>query len=130
MYKRFMTWKIPGVKIEASFEGITQSATTDEEGYYEFRMELPRPVKGDHSRHKIQIQLANKTTKNQKPPVVYSQVFIPSEQVEFIVISDTDDTIVPTGATRLWQMLKTTFLKNAQTRVPFSGVMAIFVHYF
>jgi phosphatidate phosphatase APP1 len=53
-------------------------------------------------------------------------VFVPSENVEFGVISDIDDTIVPTGATRFWEMLKTTFLGNAQTRVPFPGVAAFY----
>lgn len=46
MYKRFMTWKISGAKVEASFEGITKTATTDSEGYFEFRMELPQPISG------------------------------------------------------------------------------------
>jgi phosphatidate phosphatase APP1 len=58
------------------------------------------------------------------PPVVYSNVFVPSENVEFGVISDIDDTVVPTGATRQLEMLNTTFLGNVQTRVPFPGVAA------
>jgi phosphatidate phosphatase APP1 len=46
--------------------------------------------------------------------------------VEFGVISDIDDTVVPTGATRFWEMLKTTFTGNAHTRVPFPGVAAFY----
>jgi phosphatidate phosphatase APP1 len=126
MYKRFMTWKIPEARVEASFDGITKSATTDEEGYFEFRMELPQPIRGHNPWQKIRIELVDKVVKNQKPQVVYSHVFVPSENVEFGVISDIDDTIVPTGATRLWEMLKTTFLGNAQTRVPFPGVAAFY----
>jgi phosphatidate phosphatase APP1 len=126
MYKRFMTWTIPEARVEASFQSITQSATTDEEGYFEFRMELPQPIKGDNPWQEIRIELVDNVIKNQKPPVVYSHVFVPPENVEFGVISDIDDTIVPTGATSLWEMLKTTFLGNAQTRVPFPGVAAFY----
>lgn len=126
MYKRFMTWEIPQATVEASFNGITQLATTDDEGYYEFKMELKHPLKSHNPWQKIQLELIEKVVKNQKPQVVYCNVFVPSEHVEFGVISDIDDTIVPTGATRLWEMLKTTFLGNAQTRVPFPGVAAFY----
>jgi phosphatidate phosphatase APP1 len=126
MYKRFMTWEIPDAKVEATFDGITKTATTDEEGYFEFRMVLPVPIRGPNPWHKIRLELADMVVKNRKPPVVYSNVFVPSQNVEFGVISDIDDTVVPTGATRLWEMLKTTFLGNAQTRVPFPGVAAFY----
>jgi len=126
MYKRFMTWEIPEVKLEATFTDNTQLATTDEEGYYAFRMELKQSIKSKNPWQKVRLELIEKVVKNQKPPVVYCNVFVPSDQVEFGVISDIDDTIVPTGATRLWEMLKTTFLGNAQTRVPFPGVAAFY----
>jgi phosphatidate phosphatase APP1 len=126
MYKRFMTWKIPNSRVEASFEGITQSSTTDEEGYFEFRMELPQPIKGQNPWQKIRLELLDRVHKKQIPPVVYSHVFVPSENVEFGVISDIDDTVVPTGATRMWEMVKTTFMGNAYTRVPFPGVAAFY----
>lgn len=126
MYKRFMTLEIPEASVEASFDGITKSTTTDEEGYFEFRMELPQPLKDHNPWQKVRIELADKVVKNQEPPVVYNKVFVPSENVEFGVISDIDDTIVPTGSTRFWEMLKTTFLGNAQTRVPFPGVAAFY----
>jgi phosphatidate phosphatase APP1 len=53
-------------------------------------------------------------------------VFLPSEHLEYGIISDIDDTIVPTGATRLWEMIKTTFLGNAYSRIPFPGVSAFY----
>ncbi len=126
MYKRFMTWKISNVRVEASFEGIKKTVATDTEGYFEFRMELPQPIKSDHLWQKVRLELLDTVIQSQKPPVVYCNVFVPSEHVEFGVISDIDDTIVPTGATRVWEMLKTTFLGNAQTRVPFPGVAAFY----
>ena len=126
MYKRFMTWQIPEVMVEASFNGITQSATTDDKGYYEFRMELPDPITDPNPWQNVEVKLASRVIKNQSPPVVHCHLFVPSENAEFGVISDIDDTIVPTGATRLWEMLKTTFLGNAHTRIPFPGVAAFY----
>jgi phosphatidate phosphatase APP1 len=126
MYKRFMAWKIPEARVEASFNGITKTATTDEEGYYEFRMDLPQPLSDHNPWQKVRLELVNQMVKNQEPPVAYGHLFVPPENVEFGVISDIDDTIVPTGATRMWEMLKTTFLGNAQTRVPFPGVAAFY----
>ncbi|WP_372633658.1 App1 family protein [Fodinibius sp.] len=126
MYKRFMTWEIPDARVEATFDGITNSATTDDEGYFEFRIELPQPIISQNPWQKVRLVLADKVINGQKPPVVYNDVYIPSENVGFGVISDIDDTIVPTGATKLWDMLKTTFLGNAHTRVPFPGVAAFY----
>ncbi|REL37951.1 DUF2183 domain-containing protein [Rhodohalobacter sp. SW132] len=126
MYKRFMTWKIPDARLEASFDGVSKSVLSDEKGYYEFRMELSQPLRGHNPWQKVQVELVDKVVKNQKSPVVYSDLFVPPEDVEFGVISDIDDTIVPTGATRVWEMMKTTFLGNAQTRVPFPGVAAFY----
>ncbi len=126
MYKRFMTLKIPGVRVEARFGGFAQVATTDAEGYCEFRMVLPQPVSGRNMWQQVQLSLLDEVVKGQAAPVVHAQVFVPSAAVEFGVISDIDDTVVPTGATRLWEMLKTTFLGNAYTRVPFPGVAAFY----
>ena len=121
-----MSWEISEAKVEASFEGITKTAITDSEGYFEIRMELPQPIKGENRWQKIRVELVDQVVKNQKPSVAYSHVFVPSEHVEFGIISDIDDTIVPTGATKMWAMVKTTFLGNAMTRVPFPGVAAFY----
>jgi phosphatidate phosphatase APP1 len=126
MYKRFVTWTIPNVRVEASFQSITQTATTDEEGYFEFRIKLPQPIIGNKAWKRIRLELLDIVVRNQIPPVAYGHVFVPSENVEFGVISDIDDTVVPTGATRFWEMLKTTFTGNAHTRVPFPGVAAFY----
>jgi hypothetical protein len=59
------------------FDGITKSATTDEEGYFEFRMELPQPIRGHNPWQKIRLELVDKVVKNQKPPVVYAMCLFP-----------------------------------------------------
>lgn len=126
MYKRFMTLKIPGATVRAMYHGNTYTATTDEEGYFEFRMKLPQPIASRKLWHEIELKMADEWIVKLQPEEVSAQVFVPSERVEFGVISDIDDTVVPTGATRLWEMFKTTFMGNAHTRVPFPGVAAFY----
>jgi phosphatidate phosphatase APP1 len=126
MYKRFMSWKIPGVRIHAEFMGQEQTVLSDDQGYFEVRMRSELPFEVEHPWQEIRLRLVDKVVRNQAEVKAGNLVFIPSGHVEYGVISDIDDTIVPTGATRLWEMLKTTFLGNAHTRLPFAGVSAFY----
>ncbi|WP_228527821.1 App1 family protein [Pararhodonellum marinum] len=126
MYKRFATWEIPGVKVKASFGSHEMVVTTDPEGYFEVRMPIENLVDASGPWHFVHLTLLDQVIKNQGEVTATNSIFIPSTQVEYGVISDIDDTIVPTGATRLWEMLKTTFLHNAHTRLPFPGVAAFY----
>lgn len=126
MYKRFMTWEIPYVSVKASTGHVTESAKTDEEGYFQFRILNPWNEKPATHWQEVQLELTDTVIRNQGEVTAVNRVFVVSENVEFGVISDIDDTIVPTGATRMWEMIKTTFLKNAHTRIPFPGVSAFY----
>ncbi|EKB47799.1 App1 family protein [Cecembia lonarensis] len=122
MYKRFMSWEIPNVRVKAEFQGFRQIATTDEEGYFEIQLQSQSPFHLDSTWQEVKLELLDQVVKNQGTVRTNNKVFIPLDPMGFGVISDIDDTIVPTGATRLWTMLKTTFLGNAHTRLPFPGV--------
>lgn len=126
MIRRFRTVVIPGVKISAKFQGQSFFATTNEEGYFEFSIRLPPSSEEFQGKVKIQLTLIEKVIKNQKEVSSIAEVFIPKQEANYGVISDIDDTIIPTGAMRLSEMLKTTFAKNAYTRVPFTGVSALY----
>ncbi|MCH7413435.1 DUF2183 domain-containing protein [Belliella sp. R4-6] len=126
MYKRFMTWEIPNVTIKATLDGQEWLATTDDEGYFEFEIKNHSFPKTDNSWQKVKLELLDKIIPNQGIVQSTALVFIPTKLVEYGVISDIDDTIVPTGATRIWEMLKTTFFGNAHSRIPFEGVSAFY----
>ena len=127
MYKRFGSIEISNVKVEASFGGFTQIATTNEEGYFEFHFNLNEPIIISTPWQEIKLELIDKVLKKQKTPVIaINKIYVSSENVRFGIISDIDDTIVPTGTARLWEMLKTTFLGNAYSRIPFPGVSAFY----
>ncbi|RPA67376.1 DUF2183 domain-containing protein [Cyclobacteriaceae bacterium YHN15] len=126
MYKRFMTWEIPGVRIKATFYGNEVMAITDNEGYAEFRMSVPNSLPISNIWQEVHLEILNEIIPKQGKVHAVNKVLMPSDRLEYGIISDIDDTIVPTGATRIWEMIKTTFLGNAYSRIPFPGVSAFY----
>lgn len=126
MYKRFMTWEIPNVMVKASFHGNVAMASSDEEGYVEFRIPVPPDCNFSNQWPEVELELLDKVIPNQSKVTAINKVFMASAHLEYGIISDIDDTIVPTGATRLWEMVKTTFLGNAHSRIPFPGVSGFY----
>ncbi|WP_297338125.1 phosphatase domain-containing protein [Algoriphagus sp.] len=124
MRKRFFTIVIPEEKVLAKWGEKTFATETDEEGYFEIRIH-PRAIP-EAGWHSIFLSLERGVLKKQAEVTAEGVIFIPTPQADFGVISDIDDTIVPTGAQRLWDMLKTTFAKNAHSRIPFPGVSAFY----
>lgn len=126
MYKRFMTWEIPHVRVKATFYENEVIALSDEEGYAEFRIPVPASCTFTNQWEEVHLELLDKVIPKQGQVTALNKIFMPSEHLEYGIISDIDDTIVPTGATRLWEMIKTTFLGNAYSRIPFPGVSAFY----
>ncbi|MBS9522445.1 DUF2183 domain-containing protein [Litoribacter alkaliphilus] len=122
MYKRFMSWKIPNVRVRASFAGDVQTVVTDEEGYFEFKLSPKETIEEVGDVRKVQLELLDEVVRRQGKVTAQGKVFIPPSTAEFGIISDIDDTIVPTGATRWYAMFQATFFHNALTRLPFPGV--------
>lgn len=122
MYKRFASWELPGLRVKAMFQGEEVTVLTDDEGYFEVYLRKSEGWKLTHFWNQVELTLVDNPLKNGSLVQAQNPVFIPYENCDFGVISDIDDTIVPTGATRLWEMLKTTFFGNAHTRLPFEGV--------
>ena len=126
MLKRFLSFKISGVRIKAEYGGIEQTVITDEEGYFEFRLKPKYPLTKTSSWQKVGLTLIDHIVPHQPQVKAEGLIYIPDDGVSYGIISNIDDTIVSTGATRLWEMFKTTFFHNAHTRVPFPGVSAFY----
>lgn len=126
MYKRFMTWEIPFVRVEATFNGFSETTFTDEEGYFRFNTKNNGDDFITAPWIDIQLELVDQVLKKNERVHAVSRVYVASPGAECGIISDIDDTIVPTGATRVREMLKTTFFRNAHSRVPFPGVAAFY----
>ncbi len=126
MYKRFMTWEIPFVRVSAAFDNISVTTVTDEEGYFTFHLSIGNDIKVRMPWQNILLTLEDEIVKNSDKVQAVSRVYVASDDSEYGIISDIDDTIVPTGSTRVREMLKTTFFHNAHSRVPFPGVVAFY----
>lgn len=126
MYKRFMTWKIPHARIKATFDGEEQITTTDQEGYFEFRLKPRHDLYKEEPWQHVALELIDEVVPRRKEVTAQGMVFIPQTTSDFGIVSDIDDTIVPTGATRLLAMLKATFFNNALSRLPFPGIAAFY----
>jgi len=122
MYKRFFTWEIPDVRIKAFLQGKSETALTDSEGYFQVSLKPESQIKLNTPWQEVHLELMDTVVKNQDTVQAVNRVVIPGENARFGIISDIDDTIVPTGATRIFEMLKNTFLRNAHSRIPFPGV--------
>ena len=111
MVRRFLTYEMPGVEVEARLGTTTATAETDEEGY--FRLHLP----GTSASGWI-----TATLEAERAAPAAAEVLIPPATSRLVIISDIDDTILPTGANRTATVLRTTLLGNARTRAPFPGI--------
>jgi phosphatidate phosphatase APP1 len=121
MRKRFLTIVFPGVDLEAEFQGKTVQVTTDEEGYFEFKLQLDGEeiTEGWHT---VKLRLLHDLLGRSTEVVALGEVYFAAQNADFGIISDIDDTVVSTGAMRKWEMIKVTFSQNAHTRIPFAGV--------
>ncbi|HET6568422.1 MAG TPA: phosphatase domain-containing protein [Rhodothermales bacterium] len=126
MYHRFTTREITGVRVRAWFEGAVEDAISDEEGYCHFRLEPKRMLPQGDVWHDVSLELVGAEGMDVGSVRATGCVLVPPVGSEFGVISDMDDTVLRTGVTKRWAMLKTTFLHNAHTRLPFKGVAGFY----
>ncbi|WP_035455191.1 App1 family protein [Algoriphagus terrigena] len=121
MRRRFFTIVFPGVDVEAEFQGKSIQVTTDEEGYFEIKLQVG-VAEIPEGWHPVRLRLLHDLLGRATEVVALGEVYFPAPNADYGIISDIDDTILTTGAARLWEMLKVTFTQNAHTRIPFAGV--------
>lgn len=126
MYKRFESNEIPGARVQADFYGEKLETTTDEEGYFHFRLSVPAHIDSRLTAHPVHFRLLDKIGNNKGPVLADSFIHIPQEKSDYGIISDIDDTVLQTSATSFIRMIQQTFLYNARTRLPFKGVAAFY----
>ncbi|WP_052351691.1 App1 family protein, partial [Deinococcus pimensis] len=117
--RRFNSREVSGATVRGTLGGAVASTLTDDEGYFtlEFRPEAPLTP----GWHDAVLELPGRDATATAPVRIV-------DGADFGVISDLDDTVVVTGATKLWQMLATVLFANAHTRLPFPGVSALYRH--
>ena len=125
MYHAWQTDEVTGCRIAAELAGARQTATTDEEGYFEFRFRPDAPL--DRGQwHGVTLSLPPQAIRQPGPVSETAHALVPHADAGFGVISDMDDTVIRSHATNVWKIARLTLLKNARTRLPFEGVSAFY----
>lgn len=126
MYKRFSSYEIAGARLKVTFNHTETTLTSDEDGYFESTITFDQPLPPEELWHHPLIELLDSPVRSDRPVQVRSRVMTPPSTARFGVISDIDDTIIPTHAKSLLKSAYTTFLNSAHTRLPFEGVAAFY----
>lgn len=121
MYRRFESDEVPGVDVEITFGETRTRVTTDDEGYFEARLR-PEGAGAAAEWQEVALRLVD----GPGPARAVARVRVPRPDAAFGVISDVDDTVLRTGAASLATLVRSTFLHNARTRLPFKGAAALY----
>jgi phosphatidate phosphatase APP1 len=125
MFHRFESDEVPGALVAArAGAGGEARVRSDEEGYFQFVLDLPRPLDDPRVWEPVDLELLEPAAPAGVPHAT-GQVLVPRDP-EYAVVSDLDDTVLRSHATSLWQMAKLTLLHNAHTRLPFEGVAGFY----
>lgn len=122
LFRLFLRRGVRDAVLTARFDGTEQELATDSHGYFRVQMHLPHPPPANRLWHDIEIELCRPTA----GVVARGEVFVPPEAARFVVISDIDDTIMYTGVANKLKMFWRLFLAEAESRVAFPGVAALY----
>jgi phosphatidate phosphatase APP1 len=126
MLRRFESDEVPGARIRVRIAGATQELVTDAEGYFDTWITPREALHADKLWHEVAIELLAPRSPVHASPTAIGRVLVPPATAKLGVISDLDDTVVQTGATDPRAMLRSVFLSNARTRLPFPGVATLY----
>jgi len=113
--RRFLTYEMPDVAVRVRMGTAVAATRTDGEGY--FRVDMPGPSATGWVSAGVEVERA---------ALVAAEILVPPPTSRFLVVSDIDDTILPTGANRTTTVIRTTLLGNARTRAPFTGIAELY----
>jgi phosphatidate phosphatase APP1 len=119
--RRLSRHSLPGVTVTARFCGTTETVATDPDGYFRVHLRPGVPPSSDTLWHGLDLRLDGS-----EPVVARGEVYVPPPRSRFVVISDIDDTIMLTGVANKLGMLWRLFVADAQSRVAFPGVAALY----
>jgi phosphatidate phosphatase APP1 len=126
MARRFSSEEIPGAQLRIHFLGQTYDTTSDSEGYFYFHFtpvgELPP---GEHWLE-AEVELISSPVPAMQAVKSKALIYRPSREAEFGIISDIDDTVIESFATRRVKMFRHLIVNNARTRMQFEGVSAFY----
>jgi phosphatidate phosphatase APP1 len=122
MFRHLESDEVSGARLRIRIAQTERHAFTDEEGFYRAWLMPGRPLPSTGLWHVVDVEVLEPLHPQADSVTTSGLVLVPPDTARFGVISDLDDTVIRTDATRLLTMIRRTFLQNARTRLPFAGV--------
>jgi phosphatidate phosphatase APP1 len=120
--RRLDSDEIAGETVTVRYQEQEQQVMTDEEGYYHVEFPVEQHCHGGI----LWLTASARTGEAGREIQAVHDIMLPPLNAKFGIISDLDDTVIHTGITSLLLAAKLTFLENAITRKPLSGVAALY----
>jgi len=127
--RRFETDEIPNADVRITCANQTFECQTDEEGFFILDSKWKAPgKKTTNNRLDVKVELLYPTKLNSKKVKAKGEIYMPSKNADYGIITDIDDTILQTHVTSLFKlkMLYATIFKNAHQRLPMEGMVKLF----
>ena len=132
-FKRFETDEMPNAKVRLTVNNQTFEAITDEEGYFTFDEKWhTAPQKNAKNRwFPANLKLVEASHKEQPSIAAKGEIYYPSYNADYGIITDMDDTVLQTHVTSLFRlkMLYATFIQDGSQRLPMEGIVDLFQAY-
>jgi phosphatidate phosphatase APP1 len=141
MYRRFESDEVPGARVEVRAAGpghgqyARREVVADDEGFFEAVLpsldSAPSPASLPSESlaplwRAVELKLIHPQPLDRAQVLARGESLVPPPEAQLAVISDIDDTVVRTEATRVLRMARLVFFGNARTRLPFPGAAALY----
>ncbi len=128
IYTHAQSARVPHACLVARFQGVEKTVTADENGYFEVKFEPQEPLAEHRLWHTVELHLVEPIPEAQSryPIKCTGQVLIPADTARYAIISNIDNTILPSDRAELRNMARNTFLRNPHNRQPFPGEAALY----
>jgi len=128
-FLRFETDELPGATLDVRLAGRESTAVTvvtNEEGFFRAELTPDPPASVDGVVVDLRVRLLSPSAPAGGATDVAARAMLAGPDTRFVLLSDLDDTVLVTQATRPWRVLRDAMFGNARTRRAFAGVAALY----
>lgn len=120
--RRLSRFGLSEVTVTARVAGTERSFTTDRDGYFQVEMRPEEPLDPEASWLRVHLEASRRG----ETATAEGMVYVTPPSARLLVISDIDDTVMHTGVANKAKMLWRLFVQDAESRVAFPGVAALY----
>lgn len=124
-YRRFRAHGIGEARVEVHVGEVTRTVTTTARGFFDLALEPEHLPPADDDGW-VDVEMILREPAVDDPPTATGRILCPPGDVDFVVVSDIDDTVLRTWAFDKLRMLRLMLFENAHGRLPFPGVAAFY----